>query len=135
VNSTGVPLHFCWVKKFDGFEMAELKTKLRALDSEAVMLFDCWTPLAARGNNYFAIAVADIASRFHSNGQTPWIFAAAENLASLRGILKAGFTYRYTKRRTRFLGFTRIADTPESSNAPVTSSTLANNPGTSIVRP
>lgn len=97
------PVHFCWAKDFEGFEMAELGRTLHAPAKDAVMIFDCYTPPSARGHGFFATAISALANQLRSEGKAPWIFAAATNLASLQGIEKAGFTYKFSLWRKRIL--------------------------------
>jgi len=119
LNAEGTPVHFCWAKDFEGFEMAELERTLSAPCPNAVMIFDCFTPAAERGHGFFADAIAALAHRLHSEGKVPWIFGAATNQASLRGIEKAGFTRRFTLGRKRVLFLERAKDSipfPDPAN-------------------
>jgi len=101
--SQGRPVHFCWLADFEGFEIAELGQRLQAPCREAVMIFDCYTPASARGNAFFAQAIRRLAEHAHREGKSPWIFSAATNLSSRRGIGKAGFAHRYSLWRKRLL--------------------------------
>jgi CelD/BcsL family acetyltransferase involved in cellulose biosynthesis len=103
VTAEGTPVHFCWVKDFEGFEMEELGRILHAPGPEAVMIFDCFTPALARGKGFLSEAIAALASQLQAAGKAPWIFAAATNQASVRGIEKSGFTCRFSLGRKRFL--------------------------------
>ena len=103
LTAEGMPVHFCWVKDFEGFKMAELTRTLNAPRTNAVMIFDCFTPASARGHGFFADAIAALARQLHSEGKVPWIFGAATNQASLRGIEKSGFMYRFSLGRKRVL--------------------------------
>jgi CelD/BcsL family acetyltransferase involved in cellulose biosynthesis len=103
ITAEGTPVHFCWVKDYEGFEMEELGRTLHAPGPAAVMIFDCFTPAPVRGNGFFSDAIAALASQLQAAGETPWIFAAAANQASVRGIEKSRFTYRFTLGRRRFL--------------------------------
>jgi CelD/BcsL family acetyltransferase involved in cellulose biosynthesis len=121
VDPEGKFLHFAWVTAFDGFFLSELNAKVDAPSPDCVMLFDCWTPIAARGHGYYAQTVARVAKRFQSQGKQPWIFSAARNVASLRGLQKSGFERRYSLVRRRGLLWQRIqGKTPKSAEAPVT---------------
>ncbi len=103
VTVEGTPVHFCWVKDFEGFEMAELGRRLKSPGTNAVMIFDCFTPSSARGHGFFADAIAAVADRVRSEGKVPWIFGAATNQASLSGIKKSGFKHRFSLGRRRML--------------------------------
>jgi hypothetical protein len=83
--------------------MAELGRRLKAPGANAVMIFDCFTPASARGHGFFAEAIAALAHRVRSEGKSPWIFGAATNRASLRGIEKSGFMHRFSLGRKRVL--------------------------------
>ena len=103
VAAEGMPLHFCWVKDFEGFDMAELNRILHAPRENAVMIFDCFTPGSARGHGFFSEAIARLAGRLQSQGKSVWIFGADTNLPSVLGIKKTAFEYRFALgRRTRF---------------------------------
>lgn len=100
VTAEGMPVHFCWAKNFEGFQMAELDRVLNAPSENAMMIFDCFTPTAARGHGFFAEAIAMLAEELDSQGKSAWIFGAATNNASVKGIKKTGFQYRFTLGRT-----------------------------------
>ena len=103
VTAEDMPVHFCWVRDFEGFQMAELSRTLHAPREGAVMIFDCFTPESARGHGFFAEVIARLADRLHCQGKSVWIFGAETNLPSVRGIQKTAFEYRFALgRRTRF---------------------------------
>jgi CelD/BcsL family acetyltransferase involved in cellulose biosynthesis len=119
LTAEGTPVHFCWVKDYEGFEMEELGRILHAPGPEAAMIFDCFTPEAARGKGFFSDAIAALSLQLQAAGRTPWIFAAATNKASARGIEKSGFTYRLSLARKRFLFLDQSRDlvrSPGTSN-------------------
>lgn len=120
VTSSGTPLHFSWVTEFENFEVHELREHLRAPSHKAVLIFDSWSPESVRGHNHFATAIAAIARRLLSSGEVPWIFAAAENHASLKGIVKAGFSYQFTMSRRRALGLQSRVEMIHKPLAPLT---------------
>ena len=97
------PLHFCWVADFDGFYMSELNHTLRTPSSDSVLLFDCWTPSSVRGQNYYSIAISKLAAQLFASGKAPWIFSAAMNVSSVRGVERAGFVRRFSLIRKRML--------------------------------
>jgi CelD/BcsL family acetyltransferase involved in cellulose biosynthesis len=100
----GVPLHFCWASQFQGFAMTELRQALEEPAPASVLLFDCWTPLSQRGQGYYGECIAKVAGQMLEKGKHPWIFSAASNVSSLRGIEKSGFIPRFSlKRKRRFL--------------------------------
>ena len=119
VDSQGRFLHFGWTTAFDGFFLSELNAKVDAPKPNSVMLFDCWTPLAMRGHGYYAETVTLIAERVRKEGKAPWIFSAARNVSSLRGLEKSGFRRRYSLTRQRALLWQRIkGKTPRLVEAP-----------------
>jgi CelD/BcsL family acetyltransferase involved in cellulose biosynthesis len=99
-DETGRPIHFLWVDSFEGFRLAEIDYKIASssadADAAAAMIFDCWTPAADRGCGHYGTAIRLAAKNLRSEGKTAWIFSGASNVSSLRGILKAGFAYRYS---------------------------------------
>lgn len=121
LDSNGTPVHFCWVSEFENFKMQELERRLTAPSANAVLIFDCWSPVSVRGRNHFATAIAVVAGELCSSGKMPWIFAAARNYASVNGILKAGFNYRFTMHRRRLFGLTQAVKTIHRPVTPVSS--------------
>jgi hypothetical protein len=105
VSMEGIPVHFCWARDFEGFHMAELDRRLNAPCQNAMMIFDCFTPAIARGNRFFSDAITRLAQELDSRGKSAWIFGAGTNRASIQGIKKTGFQYRFTLGRRRILLF------------------------------
>ncbi len=102
-DDSGQPVHFLWMQAYDGFRLDEIDYTLEANMSSATMIFDCWTPSARRGHGYYAAALRQAAAQLRREGKSPWIFSGARNQFSWRGILKAGFEYRFSLiRRSRF---------------------------------
>jgi CelD/BcsL family acetyltransferase involved in cellulose biosynthesis len=116
LSAEGTPVHFCWVKDFEGFRIAELERSLRAPSADAVLIFDCFTPSPVRGRGFFASAILALADQLNSEGKAPWIFSAAENQALLRGIKKSGFAHKFTLGRKRFLFLQQTKDSIPSAN-------------------
>ncbi len=111
VDAQGKPLHFAWATAFDGFFLAELNAKVEAPAADCVMLFDCWTPAAGRGHGYYGETVRRVGRLVRERGQKPWIFSAAQNVASMRGLEKAGFEQRYSLARRRVVGWDSVEGT------------------------
>jgi hypothetical protein len=105
VDQGGRFLHFAWATTFEGLFLAELNACVNAPSPDCVMLFDCWTPAAAAGRGHYAQTVELIAGQVKKRGQQPWIFSAAGNVASVRGLEKTSFQRRYSLTRQRFLGW------------------------------
>lgn len=101
------PMHFAWTNPMDGFFCAELRQALTA-SSDAVLVFDCWTPTALRGQKYYSRAIELIGGRIQASGKQPWIFGASSNIASVRGIERAGFRRRYSLISHRLLTWHKI---------------------------
>jgi CelD/BcsL family acetyltransferase involved in cellulose biosynthesis len=121
IDPHGKCLHFGWATAFAGFFLSELNAKVDAPSANSVMLFDCWTPLPRRGHGFYAETVALIAEHFAEQGKAPWIFSAARNLNSLRGLEKSGFQRRYSLTRKRALLWQRIkGETPKLMGTPAT---------------
>jgi CelD/BcsL family acetyltransferase involved in cellulose biosynthesis len=109
VAASGVPVHFCWVAPFEDFRMAELKQVLQEPAADSVLLFDCWTPLPQRGSGLYRHCISQVASRMLTSGKHPWIFSAATNPSSVRGIERAGFVPRFSLVRKKRLLLDRIS--------------------------
>ncbi|MGB6476317.1 MAG: GNAT family N-acetyltransferase [Candidatus Sulfotelmatobacter sp.] len=115
VDASGIPVHFAWTTPFSGFFLDELNAKVEAPSPEAALLFDCWTPVAARGQGHYGRAIGLISNRVRSAGKRPWIFSAATNTASVRGIEKAGFRRGYSLVRQKVFSFQIIKGHPPVS--------------------
>ncbi len=114
VDASGAVLHVAWATAFDEFFLSELNAKVDGPSAGCVMIFDCWTPVSARGHGYYGRTVSLIAKRVRDKGESPWIFSAASNVASIRGLEKAGFQKRYSLVRQRAFGWQRIkGETPK----------------------
>jgi hypothetical protein len=107
LSDSGTPVHFAWAAPFDGFYASELNTTLHE-SGDSVLVFDCWTPSAARGHGYYGQAMELIAHRIKSEGKRPWLFSPAENVSSVRGLAKTNFEPRYSLVRQRLLGWERL---------------------------
>jgi hypothetical protein len=107
-DDAGRPIHFLWIDNYDGFLLSEIDHNLEPYSPDAAMIFDCWTPAADRGHSYYATAIRQAAANLGRDGRTAWIFSGASNVSSLRGILKAGFEYRFSLVRRRRLGSSTI---------------------------
>jgi CelD/BcsL family acetyltransferase involved in cellulose biosynthesis len=116
VDEEGKFLHFGWATDFDGFYLSELRAKVKSPSPDSVMLFDCWTPAASLGHGHYGRTVELIAEQVREKGKRPWIFSAAGNVSSVRGLKKTGFQRRYSLVRQRLLGWDRVkGETPKSA--------------------
>jgi CelD/BcsL family acetyltransferase involved in cellulose biosynthesis len=103
-DETGRPIHFLWIDSYAGFCLAEIGHNLEPASPNAAMIFDCWTPTADRGRGHYATAIRLAAANLRHQKRPAWIFSGARNVSSLRGILKAGFAYRFSLIRRRRFG-------------------------------
>jgi CelD/BcsL family acetyltransferase involved in cellulose biosynthesis len=107
-DDAGRPVHFLWVRDFQGFRLSEINHVLVASSIRDAMIFDCWTPEAERGRGYYASAVRQVSAILQREGRTAWIFSGATNKSSLQGIVKAGFEYKYSLISRRKFGRSAI---------------------------
>jgi hypothetical protein len=75
------------------------------------VIYDCWTPLEFRGRGYYPIALDRVAARLLQEYRQVWIYTLETNVASAKGIQKAGFRLALRHVRTRFIGIERHATT------------------------
>jgi CelD/BcsL family acetyltransferase involved in cellulose biosynthesis len=103
LDEAGRPVHFLWVDNYDGFRLSEIDHALDTSCLGAAMIFDCRTPAADRGRGHYATAIRQAAAKLMREERPAWIFSAARNVSSWRGILKADFEYRFSLvRHSRF---------------------------------
>ena len=95
VDQSGAPLHFAWIGPFEGFLMSELCHQLQPPAPGAQLIYDCWTPHRLRGRGYFSLTISELAEKYAAQHGV-WIFCAATNHASRRGIEAAGFIRRFS---------------------------------------
>ena len=103
-DEEGRPIHFLWVDNYDGFKLSEIDHRLEPALPNAAMIFDCWTPAADRKRGHYAAAIRSASEQLRQEGRAAWIFSGASNGSSLRGILNAGFVYRFSLVRRSRLG-------------------------------
>lgn len=108
-NKETPALHFLWVDSYNGFHLSEIDSRLESNDPSAVMIFDCWTPAAQRSKGNYATAIRMAAGYLQRQQKKVWIFSAAGNEPSIRGIAKAGFMYRFSMVRRRRFGITTLS--------------------------
>jgi RimJ/RimL family protein N-acetyltransferase len=117
-------VHFLAVANINGFHIEEINHTIDANESEGVVIFDSWTPARYRGLGYDPLAIRWAVAESLNNEQRVWIFCAATNTPAIEGILKAGFTYRYSLVRHRRLGQSAIVRR-DRAYAPAVTSSLA----------
>jgi hypothetical protein len=103
------PCHFLWADLYKDFYLSEISSKLESVDPQALMLFDCWTPVSQRGHGHYARAIRMAAAHFQEQQRTVWIFSAANNESSLSGILKAGFVHRFSLVRIKTIWQSKLS--------------------------
>ena len=74
------------------------------LPEKSPVIYDCWTAHEARGKGLYPKVLMQLSNRLLDNYPSVWIYCLDSNLASRRGIEKAGFKYRGTLTRTRLFG-------------------------------
>jgi CelD/BcsL family acetyltransferase involved in cellulose biosynthesis len=126
-DGDGRPIHFLWIDGYDGFHLSEINHSIESSSPTAAMIFDCWTPAAYRGRGHYATAIRQAAANLRREGRTAWIFSGASNPSSLRGILKAGFEYRFSLVRDCRLGRATVTrrDTTTAISLPRPTSRVA----------
>ncbi|MGA7219739.1 MAG: GNAT family N-acetyltransferase [Candidatus Sulfotelmatobacter sp.] len=120
-DDDGCPLHFLWIADYEGFRLGEIDHILASPSPGAAMIFDCWTPLANRGHGHYTAAIGIAAAALQREGRPAWIFSGATNRSSLRGILHAGFVYRFSLLQRSKLGrsTTTRRDTTSAISVPL----------------
>jgi len=118
-DAEGRPVHFLWISNYDGFRFSEIDHALEPSSTSAAMIFDCWTPSADRGRGHYATAIRQAAAHLQRENRAAWIFSGATNASSLKGILKAGFIYRFSLVCRRSFG--RAVTTRQLATAAVSS--------------
>ncbi len=108
LNTCGEPVHFTWVSPFSGFHVAELNSTVPTPSEDSVILFDSWTPVTLRARRYYALTVGLVAAKMQRQGKRAWIFSAATNTSSVRGLEKMGFQRRFSIIRYKLLWWQQL---------------------------
>jgi len=103
LDSAGTPLHFAWVGNFETTLVPALRAHVSAFSSEALLLADCWTPAAMRGQGYCVQALDLIAEAIRASGRTLWACGEPGHGPWARALVKAGFRQRYSLIRASVL--------------------------------
>ena len=101
-------VHFLSVTNLQKFYAGEIDYTLNFGQSADALIFDCWTPPRYRGLGYYPLAISLATAELRKNASNVWIFCMATNTPSAKGILKAGFTYRFSLVRRRKLGLSTV---------------------------
>lgn len=75
------------------------------LAQPSVLIFDCWTPDHARGKGYYPAVLRRLVEGSLPDYPAVWIYCLDINIASKRGIEKAGFQYVHFMQRTTWFHF------------------------------
>jgi RimJ/RimL family protein N-acetyltransferase len=84
---------FGWAVYGEAFGVSEIGGVVQ-LASEALWIWSCFTPPEHRGNGYYPLLLAGIRSKLKYPPTV--IYCLRQNLASRRGIEKAGFTLAFS---------------------------------------
>lgn len=90
--------HFSWVQTRGVHQIAPAGITV-AVEPATFWIYNCRTHAAHRGAGLYTGAITQIAhDAFAAGATTGWIYTTASNVASQRGIVKAGFVQRDTFR-------------------------------------
>ncbi len=101
-DSNGCLRCFAWVGAFGGSVLPELNAKIDAPSENSVILFDGWTPAAARGHCCYEQTLSLLAKQLREKGKRAWTFCAENNAAAVRELESAGFQRRFSSCSARF---------------------------------
>lgn len=86
------PVHFSWVQRRGNHFVLPSKKNLK-IKREDIWIFHCRTIESARGNNIYPIVLQRIIQKELINfKRNAYIYTTKSNVASVKGIQKAGFT-------------------------------------------
>jgi CelD/BcsL family acetyltransferase involved in cellulose biosynthesis len=123
--SDGRPVEFYWVAAFEGFFMEELQTHLSSPNPRAVLIYDGFTPDAARRTGPCGVVIPTLVERLLREGKVPWASVAGGDQFWARELERAGFVLRYTmvsRRTPAGRKLTRVsASSPSFPTTPVRS--------------
>lgn len=94
----GELVSFGWAKRGRAFHVGEIG-RVVELRSETWWIWSCFTPAEYRGMGYYPALLVGIRARLHYAPAV--IYCLRENIASRRGIEKAGFVPAFSIRRHR----------------------------------
>lgn len=125
-------VHFLSVANAPGFRIGAINHTIAGFESPDVMIFDSWTPARFRGRDYYPLAIRRAAAELHNHVQRVWTFCAATDTLSIREILKAGFTYRYSLVREQRLGQSAIVRRDRTYALPLDNSVVSKRPDLAV---
>ncbi len=92
----GKVAHFSWVQREGIHFVTEAGRRFRILNGD-IWIYQCRTADFAKGLGLYPSTLAAIAADHFSNGSRRiWIYTSIDNIASQRGVVKAGFRYACT---------------------------------------
>lgn len=107
---------YCWVTT-KPVEIGEINCAIRPRADE-IYLYDAFTFAEYRGQNLYPAVMNRILEHSREAGlQRALIFVMSDNVASIRGVLKAGFREFQRVTYYNFVGFVRYAHRPRLSQA------------------
>jgi len=107
---------YCWVTR-DAVEIGEIRCLIRPRPDE-VYLYDAFTFEAHRGRNLYPALMYRILEHSREAGlRRALIFVMSDNIASIRGVQKAGFVEFQRVTYSTLLGFGRYTYQPRLSEA------------------
>ena len=109
-TAAGVPFHLCWASDFGETSAVDFKHSMKAPSSNCALIVNCLTPRSLRRQGYYREALAGVAAKLQASGNSPWIFAAANDIAAVRGAEQAGFVKKYCLRRRRVLFASHVVE-------------------------
>ena len=100
MNIEGRPIEFYWFAPFEGFFLEDLQAQLTTSDLRAVLIYDVFTPDAARRSS--VVGIAALVEQLRCNGRVPWASVAVDDLSWAHALEREGFILRYSlvSRRT-----------------------------------
>jgi CelD/BcsL family acetyltransferase involved in cellulose biosynthesis len=124
--------HFLSVANAEGFHIGAIGHTITGFESQDIMVFDCWTPARFRGRGYYPLAIRRAAAELQNNERRVWTFCAVTDTVAIRGILKAGFNYRFSLVRKQRLGQSAIVRRDRTYALPVDHSVISKRPDLAV---
>jgi len=85
--------------------------KLAFMSSKDVSIGPCWTRLSHRSRGIYTLALRRIVHDYQEGARRIFIFAERDNIASKKGIKKAGFRHIGRGEKSGLFGIYRITET------------------------
>ena len=91
VHIDGRLTHYSWVQRFGSHPITEAAVSV-PVESGELWIYDCRTADRAKGKRIYPATLERIINDHFAQGyRTVWIYTTRENIASQKGILRAGF--------------------------------------------